>query len=78
MTQTITGATTSSFLGFVSNGPLLSATLAASQPVSGFLWPTADNLTLASVGAVPEPETYALMLAGLGALSLLARRRQKG
>ena len=27
---------------------------------------------------VPEPQTYAMMLAGLGALSFLARRRQVG
>jgi hypothetical protein len=32
----------------------------------------ADNLT---VSAVPEPQGYALMLAGLGALGLLVRRR---
>lgn len=32
----------------------------------------ADNLT---VSAVPEPQGYALMLAGLGVLGLLARRR---
>ena len=31
-----------------------------------------------SVTAVPEPETYAMMLAGLGALGFLARRRQNG
>ena len=35
--------------------------------------------TLAIAAAVPEPETYALMLAGFGALGFVARRRkQKG
>lgn len=31
-----------------------------------------------SVTAVPEPETYAMMLAGLAALGFLARRRRNG
>lgn len=46
-TQTITGATTTSFLGFVSDVQLVSLTVTAVQPASGFLWPTVDNLTLA-------------------------------
>jgi len=31
-----------------------------------------------SVPAVPEPETYAMMLAGLGLLGMMARRRRQG
>lgn len=34
-----------------------------------------DNVALSVTAAVPEPEAFALMLAGLGALGLLIRRR---
>ena len=73
-TQTIASATESGFLGFVSNTGLLSARLTSVQPSTGFLWPSADNLVLATV--VPEPGTYAMMLAGLGVLGFMARRRR--
>ncbi len=71
--QVITGATTTSFLGFVSTGTISMLTLSAVQTVSP-LWPTVNNLTLAA--PVPEPETYALMLAGLGVIGFMARRRR--
>lgn len=35
------------------------------------------SLPLASVNAVPEPETYAMMLAGLGLMGAMVRRRRK-
>jgi hypothetical protein len=34
-------------------------------------------IRFSQVGAIPEPETYALMLAGLAAMGFAARRRQK-
>ena len=75
VSRTINAATVDSFLGFVSsNGSLISASLSAVQPAAGgFVWPTVDNLVLA---AVPEPETYALLLAGLGIVGFMARRRR--
>ena len=34
------------------------------------------GVTDVQIGSVPEPETYALMLAGLGLVGFMARRRR--
>ena len=34
------------------------------------------QIRLAPVAAIPEPETYALMMAGLAAIGFIARRRK--
>lgn len=36
---------------------------------------TFDNLNIATIAAVPETDTYAMLLAGLGVMGLVARRR---
>ena len=37
-----------------------------------------DDVSLTAIIAIPEPETYALLLAGLGLLGFAARRRIRG
>jgi hypothetical protein len=67
LTYNLDGAATTDFLGFVSDTPLSAVTLAA----DGY-WPTANNVVL----AVPEPATYGMLLAGLGFVGLMSRRRR--
>jgi hypothetical protein len=41
-----------------------------------FLTAVAAPFSIGSVAAIPEPESYAMLLAGLGALGFMGRRRQ--
>jgi hypothetical protein len=76
---TIIGSTIGSFVGFVSTGLMTSVTVVSDNSAvvgANFFYPTVGKLVLA--GAVPEPETYALMLAGLGLVGFIALRRRRG
>jgi hypothetical protein len=73
--QTVNFALQSNFIGFVSNTPLVSVVASSSyRNTTTPVWVAVNNLTLAS--PVPEPTTHALLLAGVGVLAFLARRRR--
>lgn len=74
--QTISpaGILTGSYLGFTSNGTITGMTVTAVQPATP-IWPSVDNLALGIAVAVPEPGTYAMLLAGIAVLGFIAHRR---
>jgi hypothetical protein len=69
LTYGLSGAAATDFLGFVSTSPLSAVTIATDGGVG--YWPTANNVVL----AVPEPATYGMLLAGLGFIGVMSRRR---
>ncbi|WP_229217434.1 PEP-CTERM sorting domain-containing protein [Massilia forsythiae] len=69
LTYSLNGTTQSSFLGFVSDAALSSVSLSTD---GGVYWATANDVVL----AVPEPATYGMLLAGLGFVGLMGRRRR--
>ena len=68
----LTTTSTPTFLSSSYNGLIDKIVVNSNQP--NFF--TLDDLTVNSVSAVPEPETYAMLLAGLGVMGAVARRRK--
>jgi hypothetical protein len=71
-TFTLNNTTTNTFLGFTSTAALVNVTLNSGGTS---YWPTANNLTLAMAAPVPEPGSYAMLLAGVALVGVARRRR---
>jgi hypothetical protein len=75
VSEAVSQASDTSFLGFVSDNQLLSLTVATVHAAGvGPYWLTVGNLALASPSPVPEGSTGALMLAGLTVLFTMVTR----
>ncbi len=78
---------TANSLGFpVTNGDQsfnqsVQFTALAGAKITSLVFSSTDNAFVSanfSITPIPEPETYALMMAGLGVMGFVARRRRKG
>ena len=71
-------------VGYISGSAISSGMVFADATIAGFTMIPGtyiynipnDTITL-NIAAVPEPETYAMLLAGLGLLGFMARRRNE-
>lgn len=73
--NTTTGWTTYT-TSFVGTGTPMTLTFAALGRSDSY-GTSLDNVSLSVLSTVPEPQGYALMLAGLGTIGLLSRRRRR-
>ena len=62
---------------FAQYGPLVANVANWNDLGDGTFAANVPNLTAFTITAVPEPQSYALWLGGLGAVALLARRRSR-
>lgn len=84
----VTSNGTGSGLTWTSTGPIAAGTYSltfsgsGASPNDGRSWASSNSLrydlayTAVAVSPVPEPETYAMMLAGLGLVAWVSRRRK--
>ncbi|WP_185965014.1 PEPxxWA-CTERM sorting domain-containing protein [Glacieibacterium frigidum] len=76
VTEIALNPTTSTFRGFITDSTLVSLSFLIGDEIG--VWPSLDNLHLGVVAdgpVVPEPATWALMIAGFGMVGAAMRRR---
>lgn len=71
------GSTGFKFLGFVAGAGEYFTNLRFGTSDNSGKWTGVTDVQLGSVSPVPEPETYAMLLAGFGLMAGIARRRKK-
>jgi hypothetical protein len=75
-TQTILNPIRTTYFGFVSSTPITALSIFGGQ--NNVVYATVDNLTLGSpaVSGVPEPASWAMLIAGFGLTGAAMRRRR--
>jgi len=79
ITKLISDSTTTGFLGFISDSLITQLSVTAVQIVeSANNWAAVNDLVLATTSSnnIPEPGTVPMVLAALGVLGLMAKRRK--